>query len=118
MGLEQEGIIYRIDDAQTIGDNFTKREFVVEVENTQYGKRYASFQLTGNKCDLIDPYAVGETVTVKFNIGVKPFVKDGVEKFYNNLNAWGITRIGEKKTGASKVEAAVAQADEEEDLPF
>lgn len=114
MALEVEGTLYRIDAAQTLSENFTKREFVIKIPNGNYEPKYAPFQLVNDKCDIIEPYQVGQTVVVSFNLGGKPFIKEGKELFFPNCTAWKI----QPKGSATSQSTASAKPEDEEDLPF
>ena len=54
-------------DTEQIKDTFKKREFVISDEGSQYPQEI-SFQLVQDKCDLIDPYQIGQEIKVNFNI--------------------------------------------------
>ena len=66
------------------GKDWSKREFVIET-NDQFPKKIC-FTLFGDKADLIDGVALGETITVSFDVESREF--NG--KWYHNVNANGI----------------------------
>ncbi len=114
-------------DTQQVSDKFRKREFVVEVQSGQYFE-FIKFQLTQDKCALADALAVGQEVTVHFNLRGKPYVKDGKDVYFNNLDAWRIEVEGSQtapvtapkptpKPTVSPVEQMYS-ANSEDDLPF
>ena len=64
--FELTGTIIEIFPAQTFNKGFRKREFVIEV-----GDKYPQkilFQLVQEKCDMLESYGVGSTVTVSFDV--------------------------------------------------
>lgn len=79
-------------DKQVVSDKFTKREFVITTEE-QY-PQFISFQLTQDKCDLLDSYQVGEDIKVSFNMrGREWTAPDGTVKFFNSLEAWRLEKF-------------------------
>jgi hypothetical protein len=84
-----------------VSEKFTKREFVLTDNHPQYPQSI-NFQLSQGRCDIIDPYKVGETLTVTFNLrGRKHRKTDGTERVYNTLDAWKIQRFGEQAAPAT-----------------
>jgi hypothetical protein len=85
--FELTGTIIEIFPAQTFGKGFRKREFVIE-----HGDKYPQkiiFQLTQEKCNLIDSYTVGDQITVHFNVTGRDWTdKMGQVKYFNSLEAW------------------------------
>ncbi|MCQ2226280.1 MAG: DUF3127 domain-containing protein [Bacteroidales bacterium] len=121
---------------------FTVREFVVEVEN-QRDPRYNDFllfQLTGDRCALLDQYQLQETIQITFDLrGRKWTAPDGTVRYITSLNAWRVDRpqVGGQPMGSqayqpqqpyqqqvSQPAAPAAQPDfqntgnPDEDLPF
>lgn len=98
---EINGAIHRIGAIETIktksGKEFRKRTFVIMQNrfnpNTgeQYDANYVSFDLTQAKCEEIDAFKEGDTVSVAFTpegrIWVNP---DGEEKCFTSLRAYKI----------------------------
>lgn len=85
MSLQLTGTVKAIFDTTTHGaNNFTKREFVITT-NEQYPQD-VKFELVKDKCGLIDRFAVGQSVTVGFNIRSNEYGG----KYYVSLQAWKI----------------------------
>jgi len=62
------GRIHRIFGTQTIGDNFQKREFVLETgDNPQY-PQLRKIEFTKDKCVMLDNFQVGQVVDVEVNL--------------------------------------------------
>lgn len=99
MSLEVTGRLHTIFPTQQIKENFSKREFVLELtDESPTGMvftNYASFQLINNSCSVIDQFQEGETVKVSFSIRGNRWERDGVVKYITNLNAWRVERAGD-----------------------
>ncbi len=89
MSFEITGKIDQIFGEQQISERFKKREFVIEKEEKGFTE-LLKFQLVQDKTDLIEPYSIGEVVTVHFNLKGNKW-KDS---YFVNLNAWRISRDG------------------------
>lgn len=125
MSFQIKGTMYRIFPTERIGDNFTKRNFVLEVVG-EYPQKI-QFQAIKERCDMLDSYTIGDEVTVHFDIQGKEFTKDNKTNFFNNLNAWKLEGNAAPKGQSSKSMAKVADVPQEtaqpvpvdeSDLPF
>lgn len=87
--MNLKGTIKEIFDTQQISDRFSKREFVVEyVDNPQY-PQYIKFEMTQDKCELLDQYKVGDEVDVQFNVRGRAWTNpQGQTQYFNTLQAW------------------------------
>lgn len=88
-GYELEGKLHQIDDIQTFGSGFSKREFVVEAQDGQYAQMI-KFEAVKDKTSLTDKFQVGDEVTVHFDIRGNEYKG----KYYVNLNAWRLEKAG------------------------
>ena len=79
---EAQGTIKVINDTQTFGSGFTKREFVITTESKF--PQDIKFELVKEKCDWLDKFATGQQVNVSFDIRGNEY--NG--KYYVNLNCW------------------------------
>lgn len=102
---EASGTIKVIFDEQVFPSGFNKREFVVTTESDRYPQDL-KFELVKDKCGLIDPFAVGQTVNVKFDIRGNEY--NG--KYFVNLSAWKIDVAGEAANPPRSSAAAPAAA--------
>lgn len=84
MNYEMEGKILKIEDTQTLKNDFTKREFVVETDE-QYPQK-VKFELIKDKTALVDKFSAGDAVKVSFNIRGSEW--NG--KYFVNLSAWRV----------------------------
>ena len=114
--MQVKGKLYKIDSEQVISDKFKKREFVVETMD-EY-PQLISIQLTQDRTTLIEIFNVGDEVTVSINLrGRKWTNKEGVDKFFNTIEAWRIEGATEQVSGQA-TEQVSGQAEEAGDLPF
>ena len=109
-----KGTIKVINQTQVISESFSKREFVIETDG-QYPKPNA-FQVTKDKCSLLDNFKVGQQVEVFWNLNGKEWTNpQGETKYFNTLEAWKIEVLGAVRPDQMK---AHAPNEEESDLPF
>jgi len=89
--MEIKGKIILIKDIQEISSSFSKREFVIETSETY--PQQIILELHKSAVDLIDPYEIGEEVTISINIRGKAYSKPMEEtKYFNTLVAWKLER--------------------------
>lgn len=91
MSFDVQGKMHEIFDEQQVSDKFRKREFVLEIPDGSY-TQFIKFQLTQDKCSLLDQFKIGDDVKVAFNLSGKPFTKNGTTMYFTNLGAWRIER--------------------------
>ena len=106
--MEIKGKIKLINEAITVGQTFKKREVVITTEE-QYPQDLM-VEFVQDKCDLLNHYAAGETVTVTINLKGREWVSpEGKSKYFNTIQGWRIERNGDK---------VAPVPNEEDDLPF
>ena len=98
MAFEVDGKLHKIFDTEQKTDNFRAREFVLEVVDGQY-PQMVKFQLTQDKCELLDGQNEGDEIKVHFDLRGREW--NG--KYFTNLNAWRI------ESGASAQAAPPAE---------
>lgn len=120
---------------QQVSDKFRKREFVLTDNSTQY-PQHISFQLTQDRCGLIEQFKEGDTVNVFFNLRGREWKSPQNEiRYFNTLEAWKIemanaaqnapvsssastaSSAAAERNQAAKVET-ISSSSEEDDLPF
>ncbi len=91
MAIQARGRIYKIMDAQQVTERFRKREFVVELaDNPQY-PQFVMFQLTGNRCESLDGFNVGDEVKVDFSLRGREWQSpQGETRYFNSLDVWTV----------------------------
>jgi len=102
MAFEIEGAVHKIFETESKSEKFQAREFVIKTEGTY--PQFVKFQLTQDRCDLINGYNEGEQIKVYFDLRGREWN----EKFFTNLNAWKI----------EKSSTAVAEAPPQENSDF
>jgi hypothetical protein len=121
MDFQLSGKLFEIYPTQQKTEKFKAREFVLETTK-QVGERditdYVKFQATGDKCDVLNRYKTGDTVTIHFNIRGNKWVKDGKVSYFTNLDAWRIEGNQVTNDTAAPYETAANNEDSFSDLPF
>ncbi len=122
--MDITGILKVKSEAQQVSDKFKKRDFVLTDNSSQY-PQHISFQLTQDKCNLIDVYNVGAEIKVHFNLRGREWASpQGEIKYFNTLEAWRIeggANSGPANTSSTKKEGfsePITAATESDDLPF
>lgn len=88
------GILKVKNDTVQVSEKFSKREFVL-TDNTSMYPQDILFQLTQDKCALIDAFNPQEQVEVSFNLRGREWTSpQGEVKYFNTLEAWRIERVG------------------------
>ena len=97
MNFEITGVLILKENVIDVTATFRKREFVIEVVNERNSdwNDFIKFQLTQDKCAILDHFNVGDRIKVSFNIRGRKWEKDGNISYFSNLEAWRI----EKNTG-------------------
>lgn len=119
MSLTITGNLLIKGETQQVTDKFSKREFVIQIDETINGStytNYAKFQCVQNKCSILDPLNIGDEVEVSFNVKGNKWEKDGKVNYMTNLDAWKV----EVKSKAVQHTPAAAQTAPQtaDDLPF
>lgn len=84
MSYEITAKLHKVFEIQSKTNTFQAREFVLETEG-QY-PQYVKFQLTQDRCSLIDNHKEGDQIKVSFDLRGREWN----EKYFTNLNAWKI----------------------------
>ena len=111
-------------DTQEVTASFKKREFVLEKKEDANGREFIEiikFQLSQDRCDLIDPYEINEEIKVSFNIKGRKWEKDDRVSYFTNLEAWRIERISAEVPASNAPQHnmdEIPPEGPEDDLPF
>ena len=68
MGIETTGRLHAIFDTKQVSERFTKREFVVEIADNPKYPQTVQFPLTGDRCQQLDEFKVGDEVRIEFSL--------------------------------------------------
>ena len=109
MSFEIEGKLHKIFDTESKTETFQAREFVIVTDGVY--PQYVKFQLTQDRCSIIDAYSEEEKVKVFFDLRGREW--NG--KYFTNLNAWKIEKPVEVVESPSPVDQT---ANKSSDDPF
>ncbi len=96
MSFEITGKLIEKFDAIQVTDRFRKREFVIETRDNVGTSEFVEtikFQLTQDRCDLVDNSATGEDIKISFNIRGRRWEKNDQVSYFVNLEAWKIDKL-------------------------
>ncbi|MGI6088205.1 MAG: DUF3127 domain-containing protein [Kiritimatiellia bacterium] len=113
MSYELTGRIKLINNVQTFGSGFTKREFVVAVEDGKFPQEIA-LECIKDKTQLLDNFEPGQMVTVTFDIRGREY--NG--RYFNNLQAWRIEAAEDAAPNADMGENPASHAEQGDGEPF
>lgn len=115
MAFEISGKVKLVQEPQTFGSGFTKREFVLSVEDGKYTQEI-SLECVQDKVALLDTVNTGDEVKVSFDIRGREY--NG--RYFNNLQAWRIqqAQIAPAAGDDRPPLPDEAPAEIDEDLPF
>ena len=125
MGFQIGGRLHVIHEAKQITERFRKREFVVEIDDNSRYPQMVMFQLTGDRCEQLDGYQVGEEVKVEFSLRGREWNSpSGEVRYFNSLDVWSLERAGHDSAGFDAMpmnDGAPLPPDpgiSEDDIPF
>lgn len=94
LSIEIIGNVHYIGETEFVTERFSKREFVLHIENEKNPKwdDYIQLQMTMDNCDLLDNIGFRDKVKVQVNLRGREYErKDGSGKaYFNSLDAWKI----------------------------
>ncbi|MFM2101150.1 MAG: hypothetical protein RIR05_136 [Bacteroidota bacterium] len=113
-------------DTQVVSDRFKKREFVLTTEPSGNYPQHVSFQLTQDKCTVLDGYHEGDEIKVHFNLRGREWNGPQGIKYFNTLEAWRIEKINSagpssaasSNTGSSQSAPVSGTPEDADDFPF
>lgn len=120
MSFTVKGAIKEVFDTKQVSERFSKREFVLEIEDGKYAQTVL-FEMTGERATQLDGLAIGEAVVVEFNLRGREWRSPkGEIKFFNSLAAWSVTPDVARNAPSSRAVTAgtYGGTDAEGDIPF
>lgn len=90
MSFEIEGKLFKKFETENKTATFQAREFVLEINASNY-MQHIKFQLTQDRCGLLDPFSEGEDLKVFFDLRGREW--NG--RYFTNLNAWKLEKSSE-----------------------
>ncbi|MBK8347568.1 MAG: DUF3127 domain-containing protein [Saprospiraceae bacterium] len=100
MTFEIEGTMHKKFDIESKSSSFQTREFVITTEGTY--PQYVKFQLTQDKCGIIDSCEEGDKIKVSFDLRGREWQG----KYFTNLNAWKVDKSNPANQGFQAASAA------------
>lgn len=85
MSFEISGKLLKKFDVESKTASFQARDFVIETVDEKY-PQMIKFQLTQDRCGIIDQYEEGKSIKVYFDLRGREW--NG--KYFTNLNAWKV----------------------------
>lgn len=122
--FEITGKLFKKFDTEQKTQSFSAREFVLETNDNNY-MQLIKFQLTQDRCGLLDPFEEGQELKVHFDLRGREW--NG--KYFTNLNAWKLEAGQSQDTSGFPAEEDFVFTDEpaddsadedfsDSDLPF
>ena len=94
MGFVTRGVIHAIFATEQKTERFRVREFVVELGGASKYPQFCKFQLTGDRCEMIDGMNQGDEVNVDFQLQGREWQSpQGDTRYFNSLNVWEVERL-------------------------
>ena len=116
--MEVQGKLFKKMDLKQITDSFRKQEFVLEIVDGNY-TQLVSFQMTNDNCDKLASVNVGSEIKVLFNLRGRALTNpEGVEKYFNSLDAWKIETVGNAQATTPQQEGVAEVQTGLDVLPF
>lgn len=111
---------YKSGDIQ-VSASFKKSELVITTDE-QY-PQHILIEFAQDKCDLVDPYKIGESVKVSINLRGREWVNpQGETRYFNSIQGWRIERLANAQSPSQAYEeshkAVIIPLDDDTDLPF
>ncbi len=95
--MEIKGKIKIISETVKISERFRKREFIVEYASNPDYPQSLQFEMVQDRCELLDPFEVGQDVEVFFDLRGREWTNpQGEVKYFNSLQAWKL--VSEQNT--------------------
>ena len=93
--METTGQLKKVFETQSVSEKFKKREFVLTLDATTPYPQYVAFQVTQDKCAVLDQFKVGDELKVQLNLRGREWTNpQGETKYFNTLEVWRIEKVG------------------------
>lgn len=87
-------------DTQKVSEKFQKRDFVLATDLSTPYPQYVSFQVTQDKCNMLDSFNQGDEIKVQFNLRGREWNGPQGIRYFNTLEAWRIEKVGAGQSSA------------------
>ena len=97
-------------ETQQVSEKYAKREFVIMTDTTTQYPQAINFQLSQDKCGLLDSYTVGEEMKVSFNLRGREWFNPNknITQYFNSLEAWRLEKVAAGSQAAAPQQQAYA----------
>lgn len=112
--MELTGKLKALNATEKVSDKFKKRDFVITTDPDGKYPQHVKFQLTQDKCELLNGVSLGTTLTVHFNIRGREWNGPKGVDYFTTLEAWRIVNEAAEHDHVEKQ----SQSNDESDLPF
>ena len=117
MSFQTTGKLYAIFETKQVTERFQKREFVVETGDNPSYPQHVQFQLTGDRCDVLDNFQVGDQVKVDFSLRGREWTSpQGEVRYFNSLDVWTLEAEGGRQSAPPADDEPPPFTDD--DVPF
>ena len=106
MSFEIEGKLHKVFETEQKSETFRTREFVIETMQGSYSQ-FIKFQLTQDRCDIIEPFKTDQQIKVYFDLRGRQWQ----DKFFTNLQAWRVELVGEAQPAPMPEQHEVAHSE-------
>lgn len=89
-------------DTQKVSDKFQKRDFVLATDLTTPYPQFVSFQITQDKCSMLDSFNEGDELRVQFNLRGREWNGPQGIKYFNTLEAWKLEKSNNSQPAATQ----------------
>ena len=113
MSMTETGSIIRIDDTEAITDSFSKRLCVIETEGKY--PQTLPMEFCNDKCSLLDAFAVGDEVTIEFDLRGRYWEKG--DRYFLSATAWKISALDASQNQSAPSEQPNGAEVDENDGP-
>ena len=111
--MEVVGKIKMIGNTAEVGTSGFKKRDIVVTTDEQY-PQHILIQFVQDKCDILDKYKVGQSVTVGVNLRGREWTDpQGAIKYFNTIQGW---KINAEEVVEEAQEVEILETDP--DLPF
>lgn len=93
-------------DIQKVSEKFQKRDFVLSTDLSTPYPQHVSFQVTQDKCSMLDSFNEGDEIKVQFNLRGREWNGPQGIKFFNTLEAWRIEKVAAGSSNAAPAQNA------------
>lgn len=90
--METIGILKAVNPTEKKSDRFQSREIVLTTEASTPYPQHVVFQLTQDKCSLVDNLRIGDEVRTQFNLRGREWNGPQGVKYFNTLEIWRIEK--------------------------